>query len=98
MTRENQRNETSILYLDGRENSADHQHYFNLPYMDVLSFPAVVVHSSAGLCDCVVRSSCRNRRLDKSVEVSTGTQYCNWNSNLQNLLYTFGSGLLKKEF
>lgn len=43
MTRENQRNETSILYLDGRENSGDHQHYFNLPYLDVLCFPAVVV-------------------------------------------------------
>lgn len=93
VTRENQRNETSILYLDGRENSGDHQHYFNLPYLDVLCFPAVVVHSSAVLCGSVVRSSCPNRRLDKSVKVSSGG-----NSKLQNLLYTFGSGLLKKDF
>lgn len=73
VTRENQRNETSILYLDGRENSGDHQHYFNLPYLDVLCFPAVVV--STFLCGSVWQRcavSCPNRRLDKSVEVFSG--------------------------
>lgn len=85
MTRENQRNETSILYLDGRENSGDHQHYFNLPYLDVLCFPAVVV--STFFCGsvwqrcAVFMSKQKTRQVCRGVfrrELSTviGSQNC----------------------